>query len=156
MSETTPFVNCADHLAQGDIFALRLVAPYADQEIRIFRTDSGLHGSEVFRDKEKNGKIFAYDDLITLLEELPPDQRLAPFEKNTEGYHEMAVVYANLLTFFIVASQACDISGPEPKPFVTVMSIVTLGGYLASEKLPIGLKRENMTMLRNGMRLSIF
>ena len=56
----------------------------------------------------------------------------------------MVIVYGELLDAFIVASQTCDISGVDstPKPFASVLPIVTLAGYFSRQKLPIGLPPE--------------
>lgn len=142
MSEPIHVCECADHLAQGDIFCQNLVAPFADPEIRIFRTVRGRHGSGVF-DGEP-GRIFSDDDLRIALDNLTSEQRVMPFHPTDEGLDEMVVVYADLLRYFIVASQTCDVSGVDssPKPFATVLPFVTLEDYITRVRLPIGLSAE--------------
>lgn len=136
----THIAGCAPHLAQGDIFRLRLVAPLADDEIRIFRTASGEHGGAVF--DGESGQVYSYDDLLAALDRLPSDRRLLPFSRTRDGLQEMVVVYADLLDYFVVASQTCDVSGVDgsPKHFGCIVPFIPLATYLARERLPIGLK----------------
>lgn len=140
-----PFEKCAEYLAQGDIFALPLVVPYADHEIRIFRTLSGYHGAKVFETEGQKGHVYDYEELLHTLDKLPQNQRLKPFQRSIEGYDEMVVVYGGLLRYFVVASQTCDISGIDsrPKPYAVILPIIALGDYLGNEKLPIGLNPED-------------
>ena len=143
-NDVVPFASCEEHLAQGDIFAVSLVAPFPDPEIRIFRTVSGQHGCVVFQPGGERGQVFAYHDLLKVLESLPPSQRLQPFQQNEEGRHEMVVVHAELVACFVLASQSCDVSGidSKPKPFASVLPVVSLRDCLAQERLPIGLPPE--------------
>jgi|GEM_PF-2610421 hypothetical protein len=131
--------QCTSQLAQGDIFGLDLVAPYADREIRIFRTKEGFHGSLVFASSFE-ARIWDYKELTDTLEGIEPHQRLWPFETNPQGLREMVIVYADLLKFFILASQTCDVSGPKSKNFAIILPIVTIASFITNEKLPIGLK----------------
>jgi hypothetical protein len=132
-------------LAQGDIFSLPLVAPLADDEIRVLRTESGQHGFHVFQDGEP-GRIFSYADLVETIGSLPPEDQVPPFPCGEGVPPEMVVVYGDLFQFFIVASQTCDVSGVDarPKPFAAVLPVVTLAGFLSREELPIGVDRDQM------------
>jgi len=145
MTETEPFNQCADYLAQGDIFAIPLVAPYADDEIRIFRTANGLHGYNVFEKGGLEGRVYDYKDLLDVLDDLPDNERVLPFHPSPESPYEMAVVYADLLEFFVMASQTCDVSGVESKPksFASVLPFIPIASYLSREKLAIDIPEEN-------------
>jgi hypothetical protein len=126
--------NCQKYLTQGDIFKFDLVAPIADLEKRIFRTIDGKHSSLINSDGS-NGRIFAYDELLAAIEDLPIQERLPPFQKTTDGKYERVLVYAELLKYFIILSQTCDISGVDssPNPICTVVPIVTIGQYCQNQ-----------------------
>jgi len=129
-------------LAQGDIFALALVAPLADDEIRVLRTESGRHGVRVLQNEEP-GRVYGYEDLIETLSHLPPEERLLPFPRGGDVLPEMVVVHGDLFEYFVMASQTCDVSGEDgpPKPFAAVLPVVTLAGFLSRQQLPIGLHK---------------
>jgi len=134
-----PYVEVNAHLAQGDIYSLRLVAPLADNEVRILRTESGRHGDYAFSGEPS--RIFDHDDLIRTLADLPPDERLLPFSRKGGIPLEYVVVFGDLVDFFMVASQTCDVSGVDgnaPKPFAAIVPVVSLAAYLSRERLPIG------------------
>jgi len=136
-----PYVEVNAHLAQGDIYSLRLVAPLADNEVRILRTESGRHGDYAFSGEPS--RIFDHDDLIRTLADLPPDERLLPFSRKGGIPLEYVVVFGDLVDFFMVASQTCDVSGVDgnaPKPFAAIVPVVSLAAYLSRERLPIGLE----------------
>ena len=138
MSNPDLFTSCQPHLSQGDIFRIKLLAPFADPEIRIFRSRSGKHGSLVLDGKEE-GLVFSLEDLIDRLEDVPSHQTLLPFHRSVDGQDEMVVVYADLLEYFIIVSQTCDVSGldHDPKPFACILPFVPLSQYLMHERLPI-------------------
>lgn len=144
LNDVIPFASCEEHLAQGDIFAISLVAPFPDPEIRIFRTVSGQHGSMVFQPDGERGQVFAYEDLLQVLESLPSTRKLQPFQQNEKGDHEMVVVHAELVACFIIASQTCDVSGidSQPRPFASILPVVSLRDWLSQERMPIGLSPE--------------
>jgi hypothetical protein len=129
----TPYVtDCKAYLSQGDIFQISLVVPMADPEIFIFRTADGRRVSDT-NQKLMSGRIFTYDELSDVIKVLPSEQRLYPFQRKAEDKdrYERVLVYADLLRYFIVLSQTCDISGVDhsPKPTCTIAPIVTLADY---------------------------
>jgi len=117
-----------DYLAQGDIFRIDLVGPYADEVKRIFRTTDGRHGS-VFFEGNCPAKIFSQEDLESLLETTRRTElHIDPFSKTRDGQAEMVVVPAELFQYFIVATNTCDISGVDgpPKCAATILPVITL------------------------------
>lgn len=123
-------VKCEDYLSQGDIFRIDLVAPMADIDISIFRTVDGRHTDNIDPDGVK-GRIFNYEELLSLIETLPPDQRLFPFQRTSNEKYEKVLVSADLLKYFIVISQTCDISGVDhpAKPICTIAPIITIAQH---------------------------
>ena len=130
--------DCQNHLSQGDIFHLDLVAPLADPDIRIVRTVDGRHLNLTDQINGRTG-IFTPDQLVTTMQDLPPDQHRPPFQKSIDGIYEMVLVYADLLKYFMIISQTCDISGVDskPKPTCTVIPITTLAQYCQQENVPL-------------------
>lgn len=122
--------NCQEYLSQGDVFHIDLVAPMADPEKRIFRTIDGRHAS-VIKPNGSDGRIFSYDELMSVIQALQPRQRVFPFQKTSDGKSEMVLVYADLLEYFIIISQTCDISGIDSptKPTCTILPVITLAQY---------------------------
>ncbi len=118
------------YLSQGDIFRIDLVAPMADPERTIFRTEDGRHASAVKVDGS-DGKIFSYDELLEVIEALPPAERLLPFQRTTDGKFEKVLVYADVLEYFIILSQTCDISGldKQANPTCTIAPVATLAQH---------------------------
>ena len=128
--------DCQNHLSQGDIFHLDLVAPLADPDIRIFRTVDGRHLNLTDQVNGRTG-IFTPDELVTTMQDLPPDQRRPPFQKSIDGIHEMVLAYADLLKYFMIISQTCDVSGidSDPKPTCTIIPITTLAQFCQQENV---------------------
>jgi hypothetical protein len=137
-----PYAAANTHLAQGDIFSLNLVAPLADDQVRILRTEEGLHGTHVLTGKP--GRIFDYHGLIETVAALPPEQQELPFQNQSSLPLEYVVVFGDLVEYFMVASQTCDVSGVDARPQVlaAVVPIVSLAAYLSRQRLPIGLADE--------------
>ena len=139
-SDTDKFYSDPNsYLAQGDIFHLDMVGPFADEVKRIFRTTDGRHGS-VFFEGECSAKVFSQGDLEMLLAttsrtELHTD----PFSKTEDGQAEMVVVPAELFRYFIVASNTCDISGQDapPKLATAILPVITLADMCKSTKLEL-------------------
>ena len=138
VSGTSPYAASEAFLAQGDIFALTLVGPLADDEIRVLRTESGRHGVRVFQNEEP-GRIYGYEDLIETVSHLPAEERLLPFPRGGNMLPEMVVVHGDLFEYFVMASQTCDVSGVDgqPKPFAAVLPVVSLASFLSREQVPI-------------------
>ncbi len=130
-------VSAGEDFQQGDIFATRLVAPLADDEVRLFRTVSGRLGHLAMEGHEA-GRVFAYDDVLAI-PGVPDGERPLPFPVAAEGGGEMVVAYADLLEYFVLASQTCDVTPPKPKDFVSLVPYLPLAPRLMGERLPIGL-----------------
>ncbi len=139
--EPLPYSSVTPHLAQGDIFSLHLVAPLADDEIRILRTKAGLHGANVFAGDP--GHIFDYGHLIETISKLPPDKQFQPFHNQGGLPLEKVVVFGDLVEYFMVASQTCDVSGVDSKPkiFAAIVPVVPLAAFLSRQRIPIGLEK---------------
>jgi len=142
--EQTPYSKVNSHLAQSDIFSLILVAPLADDEIRILRTESGLHGTHVFSGEP--GYIFDHDHLVETIKELPEQNQLQPFHNQGGLPLEKVVVFGDLVEYFMIASQTCDISGvnSDPKVFAVIVPVIPLAAFLSRERLRIGLAEEEI------------
>lgn len=134
-----PFSNCTDYLAQGDIYAMPLIAPYADKEIRIFRGSNGEPGFKVLESDDIEGCVFEYSELIDFLQKQPRESTIFPFEDNSGYPNELAVVSADLLEFYVIVSQTCDISGVDsvPKPFASILPIVSIASILKKNKINV-------------------
>jgi hypothetical protein len=131
-------IDCQDHLSQGDIFLLDLVAPMADPDIRIFRTEDGTH-LNIADEIDGRIRVFTPDELTATIRDLSPDQRRPPFHNSIDGIREMVLVYADLLKYFMIISQTCDISGvdSDPKPTCSIIPITTLAQFCQQECLPL-------------------
>ncbi|MHB1034641.1 MAG: hypothetical protein ACYC35_08860 [Pirellulales bacterium] len=138
-----PYSAANAYLAQGDIFKRRLVAPLADDEIRILRSEAGRHGQHVL--SGESGRLFSYDELVDTLTALPPNEQEGPFQTSGGPPLEYVVVPAGLVEYFMLASQTCDVSGVDgaAKPFAAVVPVVSVSGYLSRERLPLGLLGED-------------
>jgi hypothetical protein len=143
--DPSPYSTAYPYLAQGDIFEISLVAPLADDEIRILRTETGQHGSRVFSGDP--GCVFGYADLIDTIAALPADEQVGPFQNRGGIPLEYVVVPGDLMDYFVVASQTCDVSGvgSTPKPFAAILPVTPLAAFLSRERLPIELGQEEMT-----------
>jgi hypothetical protein len=117
--------KCENYLSQGDIFKIDLVAPMADTEKLIYRTVDGQHINNILPDGT-NGRIFIYEELLSLIETFSSEQRFFPFQQT-----ERVIVSANLLRYFIVLSQTCDISGVDhpAKPNCAIAPILTIAQH---------------------------
>ncbi len=140
MATPSPYAEPDSHLAQGDIFGVRLVAPLADNEIRILRTESGLHGERAFAGEA--ARVFSYDDLTEAMLALPPEEQQVPCENQGGLPLEYVVVFGDLVEYFMVASQTCDVAGldSEPKICAAVVPVISLASFLSRQRLPIGLE----------------
>lgn len=109
----------AEHLEQGDLFALDLVTPLATRAQRIFRTKDGRHGHLVFEGVEE-GRLFERVELEQLLADMDAGNRTAehtpPFGVAPNGDPELVIAPAYLRGYFVVATQTCDISGLDKPP----------------------------------------
>ena len=116
--------HVAEHLEQGDLFALDLVTPLATQTQRILRTKDGRHGRLVF-DGVGEGRLFERAELDQLLVDMDATKRTAehtpPFGVAPNGEPELVVAPANLRRYFVVATQTCDISGLDKRPLEAVI-----------------------------------
>lgn len=143
--EPIPYAAVNPHLAQGDIFGLSLVTPLADDEIRILRTETGLHGTHVFAGEP--GRIFGYDDLLETIDALPREELPRPFHNRGGIPLEKVVVFGDLVEYFMIASQTCDVSGIEKnsaKTFAAIVPVIPVSAFLSRERLPIGLSTEDV------------
>jgi len=147
-SEANFYTTPSDHLEQGDIFYLDLVAPIADEIKRIFRTEDGRHGS-LFFEGNARAKVFSQSELEELLQtsnrtELHTD----PFRETLDGQQEMVVVAGRLFQYFIIASQTCDISGKNGKslPWAIVLPIITISYTCKNQCLPFKSIDDQMTI----------
>lgn len=127
-------------IQQGDIFRVDLVAPLADQNVRLFRSADGRHGSVVF-EEGGNGRVFAPDDLKSVLQgnQSLTGLHTSPFEATHDGQLEMVVTFANFVQFFVVVSQTCDVSGVDKEPFPVAMILraKTLYDICRTDRLPL-------------------
>jgi len=144
LSETSLYRIPDSHLAQGDIFKYPVVAPIGDTEIRIFRSTDAKHGSWVF-ESGAPCKVFGIEDLNSVLTTYPGDMlRTKPFQKTFDNQPEMTIVYSDLIHYFIIASQTCDISGEDEKPelFTTIIPLTTFKDYCENIILPLEIKKD--------------
>lgn len=111
--------RAAEHLEQGDLFALDLVTPLATQTQRIFRTKDGRHGRLVFEGAGE-GCLFERAELEQLLAGMEAGARTAdhtpPFGVAPNGEPELVVAPAYLRRYFVIATQTCDVSGLDKQP----------------------------------------
>ena len=143
--EAAAYTIFGQRLSQGDIYAVPLVAPYADNVIRIFRGEHLVLGQKAILCNETRGNVYSFEDISAKLIECGESVEDI-FGEN----EEMAVVYADLIEFFIIGSQTCDISGIDspPKDFAFVLPLVPLSHYLNKEKVHI--KCDAGTSLKDG------
>jgi hypothetical protein len=151
MPETNPnvYLPVSDFLQQGDIFRLETVTPFADHQQRIFRTSDGRHGSLVFSDGVP-GVVFDPVDLRnTFFERGPLDpMHTQPFQMTRDGQHELVVVFATLVQFFVIATQTCDVSSQD-KPaqsHVIILPAKLLSDICRTEQIPFPGMLEPMTI----------
>lgn len=108
-------------LAQGDIFALPLVVPFADTDQRLVRTVDGAHGERVFTAGQP-AKIFDPGSLRTLLaHRRPTAHHVDPFCRSPSGLLEYVVTTGELVTTLMIATQTCDVAGQDGPPFPTTL-----------------------------------
>ena len=128
-------------LQQGDIFRIEIVCPGADTIKRIFRTIDGRHGSAFFASPGQKAKIFDQDDLENLLSTASrrTELHVDPFCKTPDGQDEMVVVAGRLFHYFIIATQTCDVSGKDkkPYPYATILPVIPFAIMCKNEILPI-------------------
>ncbi|MCS6859461.1 MAG: hypothetical protein NZT92_03970 [Abditibacteriales bacterium] len=144
----SPFLTtCEEYLAQGDIFQLELVVSIPDTQKRIFRTPDGRHGKLV--SEASGGRVFSESDLLQTINSLPPEEQLLPFQRTSEGDYELVVVSAELLKYFIIVSQTCDISGVDspPNPVCVIARVMTITEYCRSVEVPFPPNNEKKTIV---------
>lgn len=137
-NETQPYVAVTDFLQQGDIFRQEVVCPIVDTVKRIFRSVDGRHGSTVFAENVP-GKVFDDAELkSTLAATTRTPLHTAPFHTTNDGHPELVVVHASLTSYFILASQTCDISGVDKaaSPTAIILPIRTVLEICRYERLP--------------------
>ncbi len=135
-----------DHLQQGDIFRVQIVAPDADQTQRIFRSRDGRHGSIVF-DERCEARIFSRTELEDLLANtVRTVLHTDPFRKTPDASEEMVVVFARLMRYFVLVSNTCDISGldGEPTLHATILRVRTLYALCMEDAFEFPNTKENM------------
>lgn len=121
----------AEHLEQGDLFALDLITPLATQTQRILRTKDGRHGRLVFEGAGE-GRLFERAELDQLLLGTEAGSRTAdhtpPFGVAPNGEPELVVAPANLRRYFVIATQTCDVSGLDKQPLdaAIILSVQTV------------------------------
>src|SRR5258708_4287988 len=137
-SSQTFYVSPTDYLQQGDIFRQDIVIPIADTEKRIFRAEDGRHGSVVFSDGV-NAHVFAEDELRVRLQgcERTP-LHTDPFAITHDGHPELVVVHSRLSSYFVIATQTCDVSGVDRKASSTaiILPIITVHEICRHERIP--------------------
>jgi hypothetical protein len=128
LSETPQFKKPEHFLSQGDIYKYPIVAPIGDTETRLFRSIDAKHGSWVF-ETGAPCKAFGVDDLTAVLKLYPEDElRTKPFQKTHDNQSEMTIVYSDLIHYFVIASQTCDIAGQEKEQHFlsTILPLTTI------------------------------
>lgn len=122
------------YLAQGDIFSLDLVLPFADSKKRIFRAPSGRPADRIPYEGKK-GLVFSEEELLAVISNLPQAKQVSPFDPIKADGLEMVIADAALSKFFIIASQTCDISGVDhsQRPVCVIAPIMTLASFFLSE-----------------------
>jgi len=126
-----PFYSLpAQFVQQGDVFRGPLVAPVITSETRIFRAVDGRHGSVVFSGQSE-GKVFSHVEITNLLRQSPQRDPLQtePFTFTGDGQMEFVVTNAELIEYFVVLSQTCDVCGvdKDPHPLAMVLRAKTIG-----------------------------
>jgi hypothetical protein len=142
------YTSQEEHLEQGDIFRVEIVAPAADEVQRIFRTKDGRHGSVVF-EENCDARVFSRTELDSLLESISQTPlHTEPFSKSPDGQEEMVVVFSRLFRFFIIATQTCDICGIDktPSEWATVFPVITLADLCKNEPLPFSRTNQVLTI----------
>ncbi len=137
-SESPFYAPPVEHLEQGDIFRIDLVAPSADETQRILRTVDGQHGSHVLGDAQE-GRIFGRQELDNLLARAPAAAGIPlPFLSEPDGCQEWVVVAGTLFPYFILVTQTCDISGKdgEPVPWAAILPVIALASRCKTERIP--------------------
>ena len=137
-NETQPYVAVTDFLQQGDIFRQEVVCPVVDKVKRIFRAADGRHGSAVFAENVP-GKVFDDAELrSTLSSTTRTPLHTDPFHTTNDGHPELVVVHASLTSYFMLASQTCDISGVDKAaaPTAIILPIRTVLEICRYERLP--------------------
>lgn len=132
------YVAVTDFLQQGDIFRQDVVTPVVDTQKRIFRTEDGRHGSVVFSDGV-NGKVFDEEDLKKQLDSCARTPlHTNPFEFTQDNHPELVVVHAHLTSYFVLATQTCDVSGVDKPAFPTaiILPVVTVRDVCRFQRLP--------------------
>lgn len=132
------YVAVTDYLQQGDIFCQDVVTPVVDTQKRIFRTEDGRHGSIVFADGVP-GKVFDEEDLkrqLTTCVRTP--LHTDPFALTADGHPELVIVHAHLTSYFILATQTCDVSGVDKAAFPTaiILPVFTVRDVCRYQRLP--------------------
>lgn len=125
-------------LQQGDVFCAPLVAPITDSQQRIFRSFDGRHGSVVIAG-EADGKVFSRAELtVALRGAARTSLHTEPFALTPDGQMEFVVTNADLIEYFIVISQTCDICGVDhaPKPLAMILKAKSIRHVCRTERLP--------------------
>lgn len=142
MAEDSPntdaYAPVTDFLQQGDIFCQKVVTPVVDTEKRIFRTTDGKHGSVVFSDGV-SAKVFEESELVeTLIRCNRTPLHTDPFCLTEDGIPEMVVVHSTLTSYFIIATQTCDICGVDRKqlPTAIILPVFTVPDICRNQRLP--------------------
>lgn len=143
------YAPVSEYLQQGDIFCQKVVTPVVDTEKRIFRTSDGQHGSVVFADGV-SAKVFEESELIAKLNECARTPlHTDPFCLTEDGFPEMVVVHSTLTSYFIIATQTCDICGVDRKPLPTaiILPVLTVQDICRNQRLPFqSLGNKEMTI----------
>ena len=138
-TEAAPFYSApAGFLQQGDVYCAPLVAPITDAQQRIFRSFDGRHGSVVIAG-EADGKVFSRTELITALQAAVRGAlHTEPFTATPDGQMEFVVTNADLIEYFIVISQTCDICGVDhaPKALAMILKAKSMRHLCRTEPLP--------------------
>lgn len=137
-TDIQPYLAVSDFLQQGDIFRQEVVCPTVDTVKRIFRASDGRHGSVVFAENV-SGKIFDESELrSTLTATTRTPLHTDPFHTTSDGHPELVVVHGTLTSYFILASQTCDVSGIDKAALPTsiILPIRTVLEICRYEKLP--------------------
>jgi hypothetical protein len=142
MQPTEPsfYASPDEYLQQGDIYRQEVVTPIVDTEKRLFRAADGRHGIAVFSEGA-TGNVFDEEELRTHLRNLTGSARTPlhtePFELTGQGEPEFVVVQSKQASFFVIATQTCDVSAEDKpvRPTAIILPILTLLDICKNERL---------------------